>query len=161
MDRDSDNYRAEQLLKVLGAQATGLGTSARGAAVVRRVLRERGIPLAGVRLADGSGLSSLDRITPGALAAILAHAWQDPVLRTTFVDALALAGRDGTLRHRFLASPARGVVRAKTGTTDLASALSGFVRGRYAFVVIENGSPVSYWAAHEAQDRFVELLAAQ
>jgi D-alanyl-D-alanine carboxypeptidase/D-alanyl-D-alanine-endopeptidase (penicillin-binding protein 4) len=161
MDRDSDNYRAELLLKVLGGHATGLGTSARGAAVVRRVLRERGIPLAGVRVADGSGLSSLDHVTPRALAAILVQAWQDPGLRPAFVRALAVAGRDGTLRHRFLTSPVRGSVRAKTGTTTQASALSGFVRDRYAFVVIQNGTPVSTWAAHRAQDRFVELLAAQ
>jgi D-alanyl-D-alanine carboxypeptidase/D-alanyl-D-alanine-endopeptidase (penicillin-binding protein 4) len=161
MDHESDNYDAEELLKVLGAHATGFGTSTRGAAVVRRVLRERGIPQAGVRVADGSGLSSLDRITPRALAAILLDAWQDPALRPAFVGALAVAGRDGTLRHRFLSSPARAVVRAKTGTTDAASALSGFVRGHYAFVIIENGSPVSTWAAHQAQDRFVELLASQ
>jgi serine-type D-Ala-D-Ala carboxypeptidase/endopeptidase (penicillin-binding protein 4) len=159
MDRDSDNYEAELLLKVLGGYTTGLGTSSRGAAVVRRVLRERGIPLSGVRVADGSGLSPLDRVTPRALAAILVDAWADPGLRPTFVGALAVAGVDGTLRHRFLSSPARGVVRAKTGTTSRASALSGFVGNRYAFVVIQNGSPVSFWAAHQAQDRFVELLA--
>ena len=52
------------------------------------------------------------------------------------------------------------MVIGKTGTTDLASVLSGFVRGRYAFSVIENGSPVPWWTAHEAQDRFVRLLAA-
>jgi D-alanyl-D-alanine carboxypeptidase len=82
-------------------------------------------------------------------------------VRPYFAGALAVAGRDGTLVHRFLDAPVAGAVRAKTGTTSMASALSGYVRGRYAFVVIQNGSPVSYWAAHEAQDRFVELLASQ
>ena len=161
MDRDSDNFRAEQLLKVLGAVIAGQGTSKAGAAVVRRVLDEQGIPLAGVRIADGSGLSSLDRITPRALGAILLAAWRDPALRPYFVGALAVAGLDGTLEHRLRTPPARGTIRAKTGTTNLASALSGFVRNRFAFVVIQNGQPVSSWAAHAAQDRFVRLLAAQ
>jgi D-alanyl-D-alanine carboxypeptidase/D-alanyl-D-alanine-endopeptidase (penicillin-binding protein 4) len=161
MGTESDNFVAEQLLKVLGAVVAGRGSSAVGAAVVRRVLAERGVPLAGVRIADGSGLSSRDRTTPRALAAILVRAWGDRQLRPDFLRALAAPGREGTLRHRFLAPPARGVVRAKTGTTSLASTLSGFVRSRYAFVVIQNGSPVSYWATHAAQDRFVTLLAAQ
>jgi D-alanyl-D-alanine carboxypeptidase len=53
----------------------------------------------------------------------------------------------------------RGVVRAKTGTTDLACSLSGFVADRYAFVIVENGTPVAFWVARQAQDRFVTLLA--
>jgi D-alanyl-D-alanine carboxypeptidase len=50
-------------------------------------------------------------------------------------------------------------VIAKTGTTNAASALVGFVRRRYVFAVIQNGSPVPYWAARAAQDRFVTVLA--
>jgi D-alanyl-D-alanine carboxypeptidase/D-alanyl-D-alanine-endopeptidase (penicillin-binding protein 4) len=60
MDRVSDNYTAELLLKELGAEISGRGTSAAGAAVVRRDLRTAGIPLAGVRIVDGSGLSRSD-----------------------------------------------------------------------------------------------------
>jgi D-alanyl-D-alanine carboxypeptidase/D-alanyl-D-alanine-endopeptidase (penicillin-binding protein 4) len=160
MDRDSDNFRAEELLKVLGAVVAGHGTTAGGAAVVRQVLVQRGIPRAGIRIADGSGLSSLDRLTPASIAAILVDAWRDPAIRPYFAGALAVAGRNGTLRHRLLRPPARGRVRGKTGTTDLASALSGYVRNRYAFVAIENGNPVPWWAAEAAQDRFVEALAA-
>ena len=57
-------------------------------------------------------------------------------------------------------APARGVVRAKTGTTNRASALSGYVGERYAFVIIQNGFPVLAWAAREAQDRFATALAS-
>ena len=55
----------------------------------------------------------------------------------------------------------KGLVRGKTGTTDLACSLSGFVADRFAFVIIENGSPVAYWVARQAQDRFVTLLARE
>jgi D-alanyl-D-alanine carboxypeptidase len=51
-------------------------------------------------------------------------------------------------------------VHAKTGTTDLASALSGYVRSLFAFSVVQNGYPVSWWATRKAQDRFATALAA-
>jgi serine-type D-Ala-D-Ala carboxypeptidase/endopeptidase (penicillin-binding protein 4) len=161
MDRESDNFTAELLLKQLGTLDGGVGTSARGAAEVRAALAAAGVPLAGVRIVDGSGLSPYDRLTTRAIVAILRAAWQDPQIRPTFVAALPVAGRSGTLRHRLGALPARGVVLAKTGTTSLASALSGFVRGRYVFSVLQNGHPVSLWWARRAQDRFATVLAAQ
>ncbi len=160
VDADSDNFSAELLLKELGAVAGDGGTSADGAAVVRRVLAQNGIPLDGVTIADGSGLSSLDRLTPQAIVAILRQCWADGALRSTLVQAMAVAGMSGTLEHRLAAPATRGTVVGKTGTTDLASVLSGFVRGRYAFAVIENGAPVPWWTARAAQDRFVQLLAA-
>jgi len=159
MDRQSDNFTAEMLLKQLGAmQGTG-GTSVAGAAVVVDALRESAIPLTGVRIVDGSGLSLDDRITVRALAALLVGAWNDPSMRPVLWGALPVAGINGTLRNRLQAAPARGAVRAKTGTTNEASALSGYVHSRYAFAVIENGSPVSYWSAHKAEDRFATALA--
>ena len=67
----------------------------------------------------------------------------------------------GTLRHRLRLPSVRGAVRAKTGTTNEASALAGFVRGRFVFAVLQNGRPLSYWWARVAQDRFVTALAAR
>ena len=66
---------------------------------------------------------------------------------------------DGTLEHRLERRPARGKVIAKTGSTHVASALSGFVRGRYVFAVIQNGAPVSTYWSRRAQDRFATVLA--
>jgi D-alanyl-D-alanine carboxypeptidase/D-alanyl-D-alanine-endopeptidase (penicillin-binding protein 4) len=160
VDADSDNFSAELLLKELGAVAGEGGTSADGAAVVRQVLEQNGIPLEGVRIADGSGLSSLDRLTPQAIVAILRHCWASGALRSTLVHAMAVAGHSGTLEHRLLGPTTNGTVVGKTGTTDLASVLSGFVHGRYAFSVMENGTPVPWWTARAAQDKFVQLLAA-
>jgi len=161
MNRESDNFVAEMLLKALGALAGHGGSTAGGVQVVRRSLTELGVPLAGVRLADGSGLSRGDRMTAGTLAALLVAAWNDPELAGPFVGSLAVAGINGTLEDRLVRRPARGRVFAKTGTTDLASSLAGFVGERYAFAVIMNGRPIPWWSARAAQDRFVELLAAQ
>jgi serine-type D-Ala-D-Ala carboxypeptidase/endopeptidase (penicillin-binding protein 4) len=160
MDRASDNFTAELVLKQLGALTGETGTSARGAAYVRRSLAEAGVPLAGVRLADGSGLSLLDRFTARALGALLRAAWAEPEMRRWFLAALPVAGVNGTLADRMRRPPARGNVLAKTGTTFRASALSGYVKRRYVFSVLQNGNPVSLFWARRAQDRFATVLAA-
>jgi serine-type D-Ala-D-Ala carboxypeptidase/endopeptidase (penicillin-binding protein 4) len=161
MDRESDNFTAELLLKQLGTVDGGVGTSHGGSRQVREVLAGAGVPLGGVRFVDGSGLSPSNRLTARALVGILRVAWEDPQIRPAFVAALAVAGRNGTLRDRLRRWPARGAVLAKTGTTSVASALSGYVRKRYVFSVLQNGHPVSSWWARRAQDRFVTVLAAQ
>jgi len=161
MGRVSDNFTAELLLKQIGAAGGEVGTSVDGAALVRSTLAGAGVPLAGVRLVDGSGLSSLDRLTARALAGVLRAAWADPDVRPYFIAALPVAGISGTLHDRMRTPPARGNVQAKTGTTSLASALSGYVKKRYIFSVLQNGRPVSPYWARKAQDRFASLLAAQ
>lgn len=159
MNRESDNYYAELLLKELGARIAGRGTTRAGARVVGEALGEAGVPLAGVRIADGSGLSLDDRLTPRALVAMLRAGAADPSIRDAFLTSLAVAGVSGTLEDRMRRRPTRGQVIAKTGTTSAASALAGFVRRRYAFAIVQNGSPIPYWAARLAQDRFVTALA--
>jgi serine-type D-Ala-D-Ala carboxypeptidase/endopeptidase (penicillin-binding protein 4) len=161
MDRASDNFTAELLLKQLGAINGPAGTSPAGAAYVRSVLAEAGVPLEGVRIVDGSGLSLLDRLTARALAALLRTAWANQEVRPVLFAALPVAGISGTLSDRMRRPPARGNVRAKTGTTWQASALSGFVKRRYVFSVLQNGNPVSSFWARRAQDRFATALAAQ
>ena len=159
MNRESDNFAAEQLLKHLGAVAGGGGTTAAGARVVRAVLAAAGAPLAGVRLADGSGLSRLDRLSAAALVAVLRSAEADPSIRDAFLASLSVAGVDGTLQRRLARRPTYGRVIAKTGTTRIASSLAGFVRGRFAFAVLHAGSPVPTDASRAAQDRFATALA--
>jgi D-alanyl-D-alanine carboxypeptidase/D-alanyl-D-alanine-endopeptidase (penicillin-binding protein 4) len=159
MDRESDNFTAEMLLKQLGLTELGRGTSAAGAAVVTQVLSEAGVPMTGVRIVDGSGLSRLDRLTANALGGLLQVAWADSTVGPALLASLAVAGVNGTLQHRLRKPPARGRVLAKTGTTDTASSLSGYVSDRYAFAVVQNGHPLSYWWARRAQDRFAQILA--
>jgi PBP4 family serine-type D-alanyl-D-alanine carboxypeptidase len=160
MDTESDNFYAEMLLKVLGARERHDGSSAAGAAVVRSELASRGIPLAGVVIADGSGLSQLDRLTVRALAALLVSARSDAGVSAALRGSLAVAGETGTLEDRMRTGPAHGIVRGKTGTTNRSSALSGYVDDTYAFAILINGAPVAASAARAAEDRYVQLLAA-
>ncbi len=158
MNRESDNFYAEMLLKQLGAATGKAGTSAGGGSVVMAAMREAGISVEGVRIVDGSGLSSLDRLTAKALVSVITAGATDPRIRKAFLGSLAVAGMSGTLGRRL--PDLRGQVKGKTGTTSLACTLSGLIRGTLAFAVLENGSPVAYWTAREAQDRFVKILAS-
>ena len=159
MNRESDNFAAEMLLKALGATVAREGSTRAGARVVQAELRAAGVPTRGLRIVDGSGLSRRDRLTPESLVAILRRGASDPAIRDAFVTSLSVAGISGTLEHRLDRRPTRGRVIAKTGTTNAASALAGFVRRRYVFAILQNGSPVPWWTARAAQDRFVTILA--
>ena len=159
MDVYSDNFYAEMLMKEVGAVQGGGGSAAAGLVVTRGLLAAADVPLAGVRMVDGSGLSLVDRWTARALAALLRAMWLDPDLHPYVVPALPIAGETGTLEHRMRKGPAHGLVRAKTGTTDNSSALSGFVGDRYVFSIIENGRPVRTRNAEGSQNRFAEVLA--
>jgi len=157
MNRDSDNFLAEMLLKHLGSTGGVRGSTVGGAQVVLEEMRAARIPTAGVRIVDGSGLSRLDRVTAVALVGVIRAGLENPRIRSAFVSSLAVAGRSGTLDDRLLSLT--GAVVGKTGTTSLACTLSGLVRGSIAFAVLQNGDPVSYWSARSAQDRFVLALA--
>ena len=158
MDLHSDNFTAEELLKLLGVTVEGSGTSAAGARAVIAALRAGGISTAGIRVADGSGLSEYDRLTVGTLLGILQAVASDSALETELVKALPVSGVSGTLRDRLRTPKLLGKVVAKTGTTSIASALSGYVNSHIAFAIIQNGHPLSYWDARRAQDRFAKVL---
>lgn len=156
MNRRSDNFLAEMLLKQIAAATGSAGTTAAGARIVLEAMERAGIPVAGLRLADGSGLSSLDRLTATSLVALLRAGASDPIVGPVFVDSLAVTGQSGTLRKRLRRLPGR--VKGKTGTTSFASALSGIAAGAFVFAVLENGDPVASKAARKAQDRFATTL---
>ena len=161
MDLESDYFTAEQLLKFLGLTIAERGTSAAGAKAVVRSLVEAGIPTVGIRVVDGSGLSQDDRLTVATLVGVLQAFHASPALEKVLVRALPVAGVSGTLRYRMRTPALLGHVLAKTGTTSLASSLSGYVNSHIAFAIIQNGHPISYWWAREAQDRFARVLATQ
>jgi D-alanyl-D-alanine carboxypeptidase/D-alanyl-D-alanine-endopeptidase (penicillin-binding protein 4) len=126
---------------------------------VRGELTAADVPLSGIRIEDGSGLSLGDRVTTQALVATLSAGAQDPTIGAAFTRSLAVAGVSGTLDRRLEGPATRGKVIGKTGTTNAACALAGFVTGRYVFAIVQNGWPVPSWTARAAQDRFVRVLA--
>lgn len=174
MNHESENLYAEQLLRTLAvveppdttSDELTEGSADLGALAVRTELSEVGIDTSRVRLADGSGLSRKNYISPRAMTRLLTHMWGDaPSDRSAaFYDSLPMGGREGTLEYRFRGgASAAGEVRAKTGTLTGASALSGYVntpRGTpLAFVIFCNHHLADTEEVRAAQDAIVNALA--
>lgn len=139
----SDNLVAELLLKELGVSAGGEpGSDAAGRRVEERYLQSIGIDAHTLTIADGSGLSSYDRVTPDDLVVILQHDWNAPY-RDAVIDALPLAGVRGTLREQFVGTAAENTVFAKTGSMNHVRTISGYVQtkthGPVTFSFLING----------------------
>jgi D-alanyl-D-alanine carboxypeptidase/D-alanyl-D-alanine-endopeptidase (penicillin-binding protein 4) len=155
----SDNYTAEMLVRAIGAAAGGTESTATGLRGVISALARLGVPTAGVSLVDGSGLSPQDRITcPALLAAVeLGDRAQERALRV----GLPVAGRTGTLAHRFVGDPLAGRLRAKTGHIDGVVGLAGIVptsAGTVSFAFLANGD-FSTAGGESLQDQIAHLVA--
>ena len=136
----SDNTTAEMLLREVGRTVSGTATTEAGTRAAQEWLTAQGYGTDGVVLVDGSGLAVENRLTCDLVADLLQRAGSSgPV-----ADGLAVPGRPGTLRDRLLSPRFRDAVRAKTGTLNTVTALSGWVRtapGRdLVFAVLENTS---------------------
>lgn len=154
MMKHSDNVMAEAIGREV-ARARG-GTSPQA---TLDTLSEHGFDIAGVTLADSSGLSRFDLIPPRLLDDVMLRATSTDELRE-LLPALAIAGGDGTLYERYTDLPGKGWVRAKTGTLTGTSALVGTVTSEvgnvYTFAMISNGSDIL--TARRLMDEFASTL---
>ncbi|MCP9957930.1 D-alanyl-D-alanine carboxypeptidase/D-alanyl-D-alanine endopeptidase [Streptomyces sudanensis] len=162
----SNNMHAEALTKAIGYEVSGSGSWAAGLAAVRAHLEKQGVDTAGLRQADGSGLSRLN-LLPAALLADLLLAVQDAPWYADWYASLPVACAPdrmvgGTLRHRMCGTPAALNARAKTGTLTGASALAGYVTdaaGRrlvYSVVLNNHLAP----SVKDVEDAVVVTLAS-
>jgi D-alanyl-D-alanine carboxypeptidase/D-alanyl-D-alanine-endopeptidase (penicillin-binding protein 4) len=153
MVRESDNTAAELIAREVGRRTGGDGSTPGGVAAVVAELGRLGLPIAGVRLGDGSGLEATNTVTCGVLEAAVRTV---KGLRAT----LAVAGRSGTLARRLVDTTLEGKLEAKTGTLRGVAGLTGFVAGRrqLSFALLTAGS-FSEADGRLLQDRVVAVLA--
>jgi D-alanyl-D-alanine carboxypeptidase/D-alanyl-D-alanine-endopeptidase (penicillin-binding protein 4) len=153
----SDNFFAETLIKDLGARYGGAGTTAAGAAVVRKTVARFHIH---PYLVDGSGLSHSDHTSPIEVVTLLTALAHTP-LGTTLRGDLAVAGHTGTLSERMRGTPASGRCQAKTGTLNGVSNLAGYCQSVggdvLAFAFFNDG--IETGEAHTIQDSMAISLA--
>jgi len=155
-NRPSNNFYAEMLLKRLGATPEKKGTTSRGARLAERFAKKLGAP---VQMENGSGLTRSNQASPKSVGHLL-RAMDRRAERLAFRKSLPLAGHQGTLSHRMGGTAASGKCRAKTGTINSVSALSGYChsgRGMVAFSILMNS--VNVEVAQDAQDRMAALIA--
>jgi D-alanyl-D-alanine carboxypeptidase len=161
LNKESDNFLAEHLFKIIGAE---LGDSPRNSDDTRRVtartLDSLDIPFAGCAVNDGSGLSRRNLLTARTLIELLKHS-----RRTDFAmiydSTLSLAGIDGTLEKRMASTAAEANLHAKTGTLRNVSALVGFVQTldgeTLCFAFLFRGRYVSHYK--DIEDRLGVLMS--
>jgi D-alanyl-D-alanine carboxypeptidase/D-alanyl-D-alanine-endopeptidase (penicillin-binding protein 4) len=155
----SNNFKAEMLIKVLGAQHGVTGSTAAGARVVRTTLSEQA--KINPAVVDGSGLSRSNRTSPDQVVRLLGTLDGSRPVDVAFRNSLAVAGRSGTLAYRMRGTAAQDRCRGKTGTLSYVSALAGYCTTasgrRFAFAFLMNNVSVS--RARYAQDRMAAALA--
>ena len=164
MNKNSNNFMAEMIVKTLGAQFVETpGTTAGGLEVIRNYLAGLGLDLTGARLADGSGLSDENRVPARLLAEVLARARADFEIGPDLAASLPIGGADGTLDERFGGEGSRRRVRAKTGRIAGALTLAGYAANRdgrvFAFAVLANRPRGTIDSVHRAIDRIVDEIA--
>jgi D-alanyl-D-alanine carboxypeptidase/D-alanyl-D-alanine-endopeptidase (penicillin-binding protein 4) len=165
MNKHSNNFMAEMLVKTLGAQFVEVpGTTAAGLTMVRTWMEGIGLDVSTAVLADGSGLSDDDRVPAALLAATLARAHADFEIGPELEASLPIGGADGTLADRFPADDARRRVRAKTGRIAGALSLAGYAANRdghaFAFAIVANQPRGTLEAVHQSIDALVAALAS-
>jgi len=165
MNKESDNFFAEMLLKGLGKDFYGDGSTAAGTKASKATLHAMGVPNDSYVIQDGSGLSYNDRLTPTTVVRVLGAMRQRDDF-DAYYDSLAVAGEDGTLEDRMRGTAADGNAHAKTGTLNISVCLSGYVESAndhlVAFSILMNGGSMgtSGWGqATTAQDKIVVALA--
>ena len=164
LNKRSNNFAAEQLLRTMGAEIGGRpGSWDKGLKAVARYLTGVGIKAGTYQMTNGSGLYDSNRFSAAQIAAILRAASHDFRISAEFLASLAIAGTDGTIAHRMGATLAERYVRAKTGTLANVSCLSGFAGSPghlplvFSILVNDVPNPVD---ARRAQDRIAEILVA-
>lgn len=161
LNKTSDNFVGQQVLKTLGIQpGKRPGSFEGGFDAIGKLLEQGEIDARGMVLADGCGLSALNRTTARQLAEVLEFMWRGPQGQA-FMDTLPAGGEPGTTLKSRLAGLS---VRAKTGTINGCTSLSGYCITAYgqtlSFSILQNDLPGSVWAARQAEDRVVKTLSA-
>jgi len=162
INKVSQNVHAELMLRRVGRDE-GAGSVADGLAAVRAMLEQAGVPRRAYELADGSGMSTYNRMAPRGMVTLLRWIAAQPwgaAWRTT----LPVAGVDGTLSRRFKGTALEGKLFAKTGSLNATSALAGYMvakSGRtLTFAIYANDVPEDV-SATKTMDAALELIASE
>lgn len=169
-NKDSQNLFAESFIKRVGRAVTGQpGSWDNGAASIRLFLRDTlGPQAASVIIADGSGLSRDNRVSPRAFVELLKAMNKDASVASVYRNSLSISGADGTLEKRF-GTKIKGRVYGKSGYIGGVSTLSGYlaiadpnapngerlIAFSFLFNFNKTAGPANYKAV---QDKFISIL---
>ncbi len=163
INKKSQNYYAEQLLKTIGAERKGVGSWETGTSTVEGWIHgELGVAPAEFDQVDGSGMSRENRASSAAFIELLRHMWKSPH-RFDFVSSMPYSGEmDSRLRRRLNRQPYARNIYAKTGYISGVIGLSGYVHGEsgrvYAFSMLFNHYRTGVLGVYKLQDDILQAL---
>ena len=162
MNKWSNNFIAEQLLRVLGNDGDDPSTWEAALNRAEETLEEFGFAPDSYRLNNGSGLYDGNELTARQIVGLLRQ-MNTHRYGPEFASSLAIAGVDGTLAHRLDDDLTKSNLRAKTGTLRDVTALSGYMEtagGRtVAFSILFNDPPRRAWHFRDRQDDIALAIA--
>jgi D-alanyl-D-alanine carboxypeptidase/D-alanyl-D-alanine-endopeptidase (penicillin-binding protein 4) len=160
LNKFSNNFVAEQILKTIGAEKYGPpGTTLKGLKAFEEYLMALGYRQDQYKVLDGSGLSRQNRLSPQMIIDVLRYVKNDLGVYPEFVSALGVMGVDGNVKNRMrgVKSPERA--RVKTGTLNFVSSLSGYFQSRdgetFAFSILMNSLKCSNGRVKKIQDKII------
>jgi serine-type D-Ala-D-Ala carboxypeptidase/endopeptidase (penicillin-binding protein 4) len=162
INKNSHNLYAEQLLKTIGLEVKNFGSYENGVEATKEILEDMGINPESIIIADGSGLSRLNMVTPRQITTLLTYMYNHGQY-VPFYNSLPVAGVDGTLANRMKNTRAEGRIRAKSGFLGFARSLSGYAitadNEPVVFSIIANNFNVPVKLAENLQDLVCLRLA--
>ena len=162
MMKDSDNLYAESVFyQAASTVASRPATAAHGRQAVKETLGKAGVKDIQYRIADGSGLSLYNYVTPELMVKLLIYAYRHRNIYIELFPSLPVAGQDGTLKKRMVKSPANGRVRAKTGTVTGVTTLAGYcasLNGHMLVFSIMNQGTLKIAEGRNFQDQVCEIM---
>jgi serine-type D-Ala-D-Ala carboxypeptidase/endopeptidase (penicillin-binding protein 4) len=164
MLKASDNHSAITMFKLLGAKYGSTPATLEDAQnVIISFLTEIGVERYSYEILEGSGLTRYNKVNADMYMKILKYMYDDRFAFDYFLNSMAIAGKDGTLRNRMIGTEGEGNVYAKTGTLNSVSALSGYVIDKDSeilmFYIVMNGFGGNATRMRDAQDYVAITLA--
>ena len=163
INKGSQNFYAEQLLRVLGAEKKGIGSIENGVSACKEWFSLVGLDPECILMYDGSGLSHLNKVTPTQILNLLEIMYKSKNF-PFFYNSLPIAGIDGTLSRRMKNTSAENKIRAKTGFISFARNLSGYAKTfdneDIAFSILVNNFNVPVKLVENLQDNICNLIVS-
>ncbi len=163
LNQTSDNLIAECLLKTIGKEQMGSGSFTAGTEQLAKFCIKAGVPPEKIYIADGSGLSRNNLMSPRYQTQLLSYIFKTP-FKKDFIESLAVPGKSGTLKNRMTSSLAEKSVQAKTGSMSGVSTICGYVTTKdnetFAFSIMVMNYTVASSVVHNLQDLICMRLAS-
>jgi len=158
MNKESDNFFAEMLLKTVAAEKYNTeGSTELGLEIVKEFMNAAGLDSSDVVLRDASGMASATTIKLSALNKLLVWMQKHPEWSSYF-ESMSVGGQDGTLKFRFGDSPLAGKFFGKSGFVSGVRTLSGYLETQQKNKLIISIATNNYTSKTSVIDRIHQRI---